>query len=171
MTRSRFARLVCAAVLTLVAALGSASPSLAVDPPDAAFVLPDGFACSGFDLGVEIRGSSQVSREFRDKNGNLVRTLSAGTGSELTFTNLSTNAQFVAKSNGSVLRSTHNPDGSRTEVATGHNVIILFPTDRPAGPSTTLYVGQVAYTVAPGEVFTLQAVSGTSTDICAALSG
>jgi len=50
-------------------------------------------------------------------------------------------------------------------------VIILFPTDVPAGPSTTLYVGSVVYTVdrASG-VFTVKTHSGTTTDICAALS-
>ncbi|MFN8490788.1 MAG: hypothetical protein U0350_24565 [Caldilineaceae bacterium] len=49
-------------------------------------------------------------------------------------------------------------------------MIILFPTDVPAGPSTTQYVGQVVYTVDAAGVFTLQQVSGQTTDICAALS-
>jgi hypothetical protein len=48
-------------------------------------------------------------------------------------------------------------------------VLILFPTDVPAGPSTTLYVGRVVFTVV-GDVFTLRSTSGTATDICAALS-
>jgi hypothetical protein len=53
---------------------------------------------------------------------------------------------------------------------TGHHVLILFPTDVPAGPSTTLYQGRIVYTVDPDEVFTLQEVSAQETDICAALS-
>jgi hypothetical protein len=53
---------------------------------------------------------------------------------------------------------------------TGHNVLFLFPTDVPAGPSTTLYVGRVVFHVDTEGVFTLQSTNGTATDICAALS-
>ncbi len=63
-----------------------------------------------------------------------------------------------------------NPDGSSTVVATGNTVIILFPTDVPAGPSTTLYVGRVVYTNDGQNNFVLQDHSGQTTDICAALS-
>jgi hypothetical protein len=50
-------------------------------------------------------------------------------------------------------------------------VLVLYPTDVPAGPSTTLYVGSVVYTVdLLTGVFTLNAHSGRTTDICAALS-
>ncbi len=69
-----------------------------------------------------------------------------------------------------MLYSWFNPDGSYTETLTGHNVLILFPTDVPAGPSTTLYVGSVVFTVDLAAVFTVQRVSGKATDICAALS-
>jgi hypothetical protein len=63
-----------------------------------------------------------------------------------------------------------NADGSRTVTLTGHNLLILFPTDVPPGPSTTLYVGRVVFTVDAGGVFTLESTSGRATDICAALS-
>ena len=53
---------------------------------------------------------------------------------------------------------------------TGHNVLILFPSDVPAGPSTTLYVGRVVFTADVNGIFTLVSTSGTSTDLCAALS-
>ena len=52
----------------------------------------------------------------------------------------------------------------------GHLVLIMFPTDVPAGPSTTLYVGRVVFDVAPDRVFTLKETQGKSTDLCAALS-
>ena len=65
----------------------------------------------------------------------------------------------------SVAISYHNPN-----VANGHNVIILYPTDVPAGPSTTLYVGQVVYMDDGYGNFTLVKTSGKSLDICAALS-
>jgi len=74
--------------------------------------------------------------------------------------------------NGSVTHTTVNPDGSTTVADTGHNVVILFPTDVPPGPSTTQYVGRLVYTVSPppDAVFTVQSFSGQTTDICAALS-
>ena len=49
-------------------------------------------------------------------------------------------------------------------------MIILFPTDTPPGPSTTLYVGRVKYTVDVNFTFTLLQSSGNKTDVCAALS-
>lgn len=164
MIGSRIMRLVCAATVTLVAVVGSAKMSFADSPPDAIIDLPAGIACP-FALHIEIRGFPQVSKEFR--NGH---TLLAGKGSALTFTNLDTGATLKLQANGSVLRTTGNSDGSSTQIATGHNVIILFPTDIPAGPSTTLYVGRVVYKVDSSEIFTVKQVSGQSTDICAALS-
>ncbi len=160
----RTTRLIFLAILTLVVVLGLGRPAIA-----GSFTLPAGEACS-FPLEINISGGNRIDKEFLDKNGNVVRTLSAGRGFALTLTNTETNATLSLKSNGSVIHTTINSDGTRTEVATGHTLLILFPFDVPAGPSTTLYVGRVVYTVAPGEVFTLQKVSGQSTDICAALS-
>jgi hypothetical protein len=156
-----------ALILTLAAVLGSASPATAADPTVIDF--PAGTACD-FDLRVEISGGSNVVKEFVDKNGNVVRMLFAGKGSALSFTNLSTGATFSLKANGSVTHITFNPDGSSTWDITGHNVLILFPTDVPAGPSTTLHVGRVVFTVDSSGVFTVQQVSGQTTDICAVLS-
>ena len=58
----------------------------------------------------------------------------------------------------------------QTIQATGHNVVIFFPTDIPAGPSTTLYVGRVVYTVDAAGVFTLLSTSGRTTDLCVLLA-
>jgi hypothetical protein len=49
-------------------------------------------------------------------------------------------------------------------------VLILFPSDVPEGPSTTLYVGRVVFTIDDAGVFTVVSTSGKSTDICAELS-
>jgi hypothetical protein len=161
--------MIVAFILTLATVLGSGSPATAADPPDTVLDLPPGLACN-FGLHVEISGGNQVMKEFTDKNGNIVRTLSAGKGSALSFTNLSTGATFSLKANGSVTHTTFNPDGSSTVAITGHNVLILFPTDVPAGPSTTLHEGRVVFTVDINGVFTVQEVSGKTTDICAVLS-
>jgi hypothetical protein len=49
-------------------------------------------------------------------------------------------------------------------------VLIMFPTDEPAGPSTTLYVGRVVFDADAAFNFTLRSTRGTATDLCAALS-
>jgi hypothetical protein len=159
-----------AAVLAVASALavGTTVPVSAAEA-DFSIVLPAGLACA-FDLGVEGTGDKRIMREFTDRNGNLVRTLAAGKGFALTFTNLSTDNSLTLPSNGSVQRTTVNSDGTSTVVSTGHNVVIFFPTDIPAGPSTTLYVGQLVYTVDASGVFTLQGTSGRTTDLCALLA-
>lgn len=164
--RSVLNAMIVVLIMGLVAVMCSGSPATAADTT---LDLPAGLACA-FDLRVEIWGGNQVYKEFFDKNGALVRKLSAGKGSRLRFTNLDTGDTFSVKPNGSVTHIAFNPDGSYTSSTTGHNVLILFPTDVPPGPSTTAYVGRVVYTVGLDGVFTLQEVSGKSTDICAALS-
>jgi hypothetical protein len=150
------------------ALIGLAAPStaLAQDVLD----LPAGLACE-FELQVTIDSSThRVYKEFYDKNGNLVRVLTAGKGDELSFANSNSGATLSLKGNGSVAHVALHPDGTQTWRTTGHNVLILFPTDVPAGPSTTLYMGRVVFTVDTSGVFTLRSTSGKSMDICAALS-
>ena len=148
--------------------LASASPVVhAADIID----LPAGLACA-FDLRIEISSNpNRVSKVFNDKNGNIVRMFTAGKGDALSFTNLSTGATLALRPNGSVQQIRPLPGGSQEYTTTGHNVLILFPTDVPAGPSTTLYVGRLIFTVDSSGVFTLGETSGRSTDLCAVLSG
>jgi hypothetical protein len=160
-------RIRCLFACVVAAMLGYASNATAADP-DFTLVFPAGVACT-FDLQIEGFGGHRQLKEFRDKNGNLVRSLEAGTGSALTFTNLSTGKTFSTMSNGAVSRKTFNRDGSLTETDTGHTILILFPTDNPAGPSTTLIAGRLVFTVDVFGVFTVQRVGGKVTDICAAL--
>jgi hypothetical protein len=99
-----------------------------------------------------------------------VQVLAAGTGSAIVFTNLDTGATFQTRSNGSVQRIIPNADGSFNIENMGNTVIILFDTDTPPGPSTTLYAGRVVIRVDNGSVLTVLTTSGTATDICAAVS-
>src|SRR5690349_5981862 len=125
----------------MAAVLGYASPSIAADdPPDFVVTYPAGLVCVYFDLQIEGWNNKQHVQEFKDKKG-IVRTLSVGRGSALRYTNVSTGKTFSSKPNGAVAHTTYNPDGSSTQKLTGHNVVILFPTDSPLGPSTTLYDG------------------------------
>ena len=154
----------------MLALLGAAVPSAALADPDLIIDLPMGQACADFDLRIEITASpNRVYREFYDKSGNLVRQISAGKGNDLTVMNLSTLARLTLKANGSVEKTRYNPDGTQTWTAMGHNLIIFFPSDNPPGPSTTLYVGRVVWTVDAIGVWTLLSTAGESTDICAEL--
>ena len=166
---TRLASWAAALAVAAVLAVGTSVPVSAA-APDFSIVLPAGVACAAFDLGVEGTGDKRIMREFTDRNGNLVRLLAAGKGFTLTFTNLSTGTSLTLPSSGSVQRTTINSDGTSTVVSTGHNVLILFETDIPAGPSTTLYVGRLVYTVDASGVFTLQSTSGRTTDLCALLA-
>src|SRR5262245_39448619 len=131
--------LACAVAVALITRLGAATQSGAVPPstpPDMVIDLPAGLACSAFDLRVEIWNSqNRVFKEFRDRNGNVVRMLTAGKGNTLAFTNLLTTEQISLKPNGAVEHVALNPDGTQIWTVTGHNVLVLFPTDVPAGPS------------------------------------
>ncbi len=129
-----------------------------------------GTACT-FGLAVDgVGGDHRAVRTFVDANGKPVRTLDAGRGFQLTFTNANTGRTLALPANGAVSRTVINADGSQTVTLTGHNVLFLFPFDVPAGPSTTLYVGQVVFTIGVDGVFTLGPTSGRKTDICAALA-
>ena len=151
------------------AAAAAAVISIAVPVPafaaDFDFVFPAGAACD-FELRVTGTGGSAITREFTDSDGNIVRTLTAGRGVDLTFTNVFTDATVSLKGNGSVISTTLDPDGSSTVRSTGHNVLIMYPTDVPAGPSTTLYVGRVTYDVDAQGTFSITGSSGRTRDIC-----
>jgi hypothetical protein len=72
--------------------------------------------------------------------------------------------------NGSVLKTIINPtDGTSTNQATGHNVIILLPSDITEGPSTTLYEGRVVFTATAANDFEIISSSGRTRDICSEL--
>lgn len=168
--RSALRRLITAsgvATLALGAGMTAAAASVV---PDFTLDYPAGQACAGFDLGIEGWFGNQQYKEFKDGSGNVVRTISAGTGSTLTFTNLTTLATMTLKSNGSTVHTRFNGDGTSTTKMSGHNILIMFPTDVPAGPSTTLYVGQVVFKADSSWNYTLQSASGRATDICAALT-
>jgi hypothetical protein len=155
--------------LTLASTIGVANLAGAQTVSD---TLPAGLGCS-FPLTYTLVGQQPVSKQWKDENGKVVRLLQAGKGTTNTLTNANTGASITLKpSGGSVSRGTLSTDGTfYTYVATGFNTLIWFPSDVPAGPATTLYIGRVVYTVdiATG-TYTLVGTSGKQTDICALLS-
>jgi hypothetical protein len=135
--------------------------------PEGTITLPAGLGCE-FEL--QIKASDGMVRfvTFEDENGQPVRTIAVRTGVVLTYTNVDTGESISFKTSGSV-QSTVTGDQADTVTLTGHNGLILFPGDVPAGPTTTQYTGKVVYTDAAG-TFTLVSTSNEGTDICAALS-
>lgn len=168
--RSRGLRPLVTAGLAVVAVIGGGAAARAEEPPAFSVVFPAGLACPAFDLRVDGFGDGpEVFRTFSDRDGNIVRALTAGTGFALVFTNETTGETFSSRANGAVAHTRFNPDGSQTQVLTGHNIVILFPTDTPPGPSTILHVGRVVIDIDSFGTFSVRQQSGTAVDVCAAL--
>jgi len=174
MKTSSITRVLAASALA-AAALAPAQPALAADANR--IFLPVGWACPDFNLEFSWTGTITHTKEFYDKNGNLVRLLSAGKGTVNTFTNYGTKPKkpvagesITIRTDGSVTETVYNPDGTQTVTATGHNGLIMFPNDVPAGPSTIQYTGKIVYTIGTDGVFTLVSTSGPFIDVCAALA-
>ena len=163
------------APLMLATAIGFAAPAVAspptpLPPPDSPVVFNAGEACD-FPLELALSGSRFHFKPFLDHSGNLVRVMIAGKGSTMTFTNLEPDGGTLSlNAYGFSVKETSDADGIITDTITGHVLVIRFPTDVPAGPSTTLYVGRLVQTTDTNTgVGTFQSFSGKQTDICAAL--
>lgn len=153
-----------AAVLT-----SAAMPATAAEGYDEYY--DAGVACA-FPLGVTYGdGGPSKFKELTDGHGNVVGWLWGGRGNALTYTNVDTGATFSSRANGFNWKSAVHEDGSSTLRMMGHSVLIMFPTDVPAGPSTTLYTGQVVSHWAADGTTTVVKESGLQLDICAELGG
>ncbi|KRE71765.1 hypothetical protein [Arthrobacter sp. Soil762] len=162
--------------LSALAAAALVTPAQPALADDVSFILPAGIGCE-FNLGVSWTGGNLHTEEFTDKNGEVVRILTAGKGVLLTYTNYGTKKKPVAgesitiRTDGSVTEIVVNPDGTLTYTATGHNGLVMYPSDVPAGPSTIHYIGRIVFTVDPVTgVFTLVSTSGSALDVCAELA-
>ena len=169
--------LLAATLLAVSPAAIAAPPVNGGNPPDfpPGTIVPAGEGCS-FRLLIEATNSNATIRIFKDKNGDVVRTITAGRGYTLTYSRLDANDNPVKslsiRPTGSVQKETTAPDGTKTITATGSNGLVLFSTDLPAeaAPSAVQYNGRIVYTIGPDGTFTLLSTSGTRTDICAALT-
>jgi hypothetical protein len=152
------------AAMFVATLFATAQPARADDP----VTLPAGLGCP-FTLQFQGIGGNLHTKDFYDKTGKKVRTITAGKGVLLTYTNLDNGKSITFDTSGSVSNTTYNRDGTSTVRTSGHNGLILFPSDVPAGPSTTQYIGTVVYTVDTAGVFTLISTSGKAVDVCKAL--
>jgi hypothetical protein len=144
-------------------------------------VYTKGSACAGFDLRVQGTGSKRTVREFTDENGN-TRTIAAGKGWNLTFTNDFSGKSVVVPSRGSVTDFKVFPgppdDGeSLTGRRTLHNAGTFFlvlsrPTFRQDRRRRSTGGGEVYLTSRDdeGAIWRRQRASGRTTDICAVLA-
>lgn len=138
-------------------------------PPDKHFDLPKGLACPDFDLLVDLTGSHTRTKTFTTKDGATVRTIEAGKGYDRKYTNKFTKKSVYFPSKTYSADTTFDENGLRTITSTGHFGIIMFPSDVPAGPSTTEYVGRVVHTATPNEDFHIIEVHAKTIDVCAIL--
>lgn len=150
------------AVATILAAAGVTFSASAASA-DFTVHFAAGQACS-FALDVSGTGGNRVTPPHATGG----KVISGGTGSALTFSGNGKSVSFP--SNGAVTITQTRAGGASTLELMGHNVVFLFPTDNPAGPSTTLIVGREVINVDSAGNFDVLSVSGTQTNICALLS-
>jgi len=155
-------------------ALGAAAPAAAADSGHD-LVLDAGLACADFAVGLDFIGGKRNVREFTDANGDVVGVLVTGAAEGVVVTNIATGESVRAPSRGAATRVTPTGAGTSTVTHTGNLLLILFPTDDPAGPSTTLIQGRTVFTVAPdpfpdSDQITVKSITGRTTDLCAALA-
>jgi hypothetical protein len=132
-------------------------------------VLPAGVGCE-FTLGLDNIEGPPLRREFTDRNGNPV-SLFAGKSGAVIYTNVDTGESVSFRSRGTRLLVTTDEETNTQRFEYSGNVgLVLFPTDVPAGPSTTQISGRLVFTVDPSGVFEVQRVEGDQTDICALLA-
>jgi hypothetical protein len=160
---------VAIATALAVAAPTAAGASEGTDP----IVLPEGVACSDFEVRLEVSGGKRNTRTFTDADGDIV-TMTTGAAESVVLTNGETGESVTVGSRGARTRTTVR-DGITTVEQTGNLVLVLFPSDVGGEelpvPSTTFISGRTVFTIddATG-VFTLQQVSGRTTDLCAVLA-
>jgi hypothetical protein len=164
--------LLAAAVLAVPTA-ATAVPPVQGDPLTdfGPLVFEAGVACPDFALSVEGSDAQGKVRTFVDRNGDTVRILITGKGYNLTVTNMTSGEELLLSSTGSSQVVVPNADGTFSSTIRGAALIILFPEDVPAGPSSHMYRGRTVFQLeADGTTFISLETFGTSMDICAALS-
>jgi hypothetical protein len=130
-------------------------------------------ACPDFDVSLSFSGGNQGLRVTRVHDG-VIYTVTSGSGTTITF--------YAVDKKGNILKSvTFDTKASVTKTATsggnttyqinGFGTLLLFPTDQPGGPSTTVYNGTVTFTFdATNTLVSTVLNKGRQFDICAALS-
>ena len=169
-TRTSTVRVLAAGGAALAACVATAAPAAAVTY-GAPLLLPAPLACD-FDVTLQSGDEDKLNtRTFTDSSGNRVQVVTGAAESLV----VSGNGHSVTVPSRGVHKriTTTASDGSQTFDITGHLLLILFATDLGGDgllpTSTTLIAGRTVFTVDPAGVYTVQSVTGRTTDICAAL--
>ena len=163
------------AILAVAVSLVAATPASAGKPLREPFVnlpvvVPAGVACADFDVGLGVETDNQTVTTFFDTDGNPVRQLITGR-LVMSVTNLATGDSLLVRLGGAQ-HIDFNPSGTLTLVGTGNILLILFPTDVPPGPSTTLHSGRVVVEIDPATgFFNVLGERGSRLDVCQVLAG
>jgi hypothetical protein len=160
MSKNRVRNFAIASMLAAAAVVGAAQPASAQEPVS----LPADTACS-FPLTFTVTGGNLQPRSFQ--KGRLVEAGSTGT---VTVRNDTTGETISFPSRGVGKRSVTDSNSVTTVSTGGQLLLILFPSDIPAGPSTTLYTGRVVFTIDAQGNFELQKTAGRQIDVCAELA-
>ena len=126
---------------------------------------PAGVACE-FPLTV-------VACEVKDFKPVDKKLIQAGRSVKLFVKNEDTKVTKLLKPRGGSLVQIirNDAEGTTRLVATGVNLLILFPSDTPPGPSANLHHGRVDVTIDSNGDWTVDQASGRATDVCALLGG
>jgi hypothetical protein len=151
---------------TAILLCGAASTASAAEHD---FEFDAGVACA-FPLGLDGGAFPPERKTFTDPNGNPIVVL-AGKSGAVTYTNLDTGESLTFPSRGTALRVTTRSDGTQLLEFSGNVGILLFPSDDPAGPSTTQIKGRLVLSFDPKTGFTVVLKQeGNQIDVCARLS-
>ena len=123
-------------------------------------------------LQIDLTGGPQIDKTFEAPAGTR-RVLDTGMGFDLVFTNLDdpSHPTLALPGNGALRWiSEEAVGGLQRHTFTGHNIVIYFPSDIPAGSSKTLVVGREVIAVDSAGNFTRLSRIGKTTDIWAALT-
>jgi len=134
-------------------------------------VLPPNTGCQGFGIRFDAVGGNQHEHVRLGKDGKPRLVMLTGTGPSQTVTNTDSGKSITLRSNGVASRTTApNAKGISTVTVTGHSILSLFPTDKPAGPSTRLIIGRVVFTTDAASNFEVKSISGRTVDLCALIA-
>jgi hypothetical protein len=133
-------------------------------PPDAA-----GVACQDFPVQIQIRGVGKEPRELPTRDGSL-RVQVAGKDADYRFVNAAEPTKSYTLTRSAYRMSQTTAGGSYVLTINGTGWLVLFPSDIPAGPSTTVFSGNLVIKERPGGVYEVTKFTGRKIDVCAAIA-
>ena len=164
--KRNFVSTLAGALLCATSLAANAQPTVF---PDFSITFDAGLACPGFPLTIDGSGAKLSVREFTDDDG-LLHAVYAGKGYNFRLTNATSGKSVFQKSQGAQQENIFYPDGSLKQTDNGAVLLVMFPTDIPAGPSTRYINGHTVLNIASDGVGTLEPLRGHVRDICAELS-